>query len=163
MAGEVALKKPMSQWSNAARTHTRRLRSGAPLRSMKESMVSRAPGQRAATGYLSKKAAGSTIGKVAKFAGKALGKLATPVAVATSVMDIHDTSKGIMELAKQKRLKLKAEEGTAQIQSAMRSKYPLAGTQYEATHDDVVEFSKNPVVKIPKGQRKDRSSVIQVN
>jgi hypothetical protein len=125
----------------------------------------------------SAKSAGTKgIGKVGSLAVRALGKRAmgavaagsragayAPMAISTAfaVGEIVNTGRLVKEFSGLKKQEREAKEGTAAIKQAMHSKYPLAGTTFEATKADKAEFKANPVVKVGKGQRKDRESVVR--
>lgn len=93
-----------------------------PLRSIKENLVNRAPGIKAAESYLgaakntlAKKAAGSTVSRIAK----SVFKGGTAVGLATTALDLGT---GLLAIERAKREERDAKMGTAMIQSAMRQK-----------------------------------------
>lgn len=140
-----------------------RTRSGAPMRSIKESMIGRARGERAAMGYLSgaaRRDAAATTGTlktIAKAAGKVGvrvgGTVLRAVAPPLAAYDVYDTAKTVhetvgaaRELGRVRAAGRAAEQGTADIEKAMKAKYPLAGTGYEAVSKKLPKIKQGTTI-----------------
>jgi hypothetical protein len=109
------------------------------------------------------------IGKVGSLAVKALGKRAmgavaagsragayAPLAISTAfaVGEIVNTGRLVKEFSGLKKQEREATEGAAAIRKEMYNKYPIKDTEFD------VKAPTSGVVKIGKGQRKDRESVV---
>lgn len=116
-----------------------RTRSGAPMRSIKESMISRAPGERAAMGYLRKSAkASGALKSIAKTAGRVGARLAGPVAVGFLASDIYDTVQttkdtvgAFGQLHREVKRGKEAKASASQALSDFKTAHPKAGAALE--------------------------------
>lgn len=134
-----------AQRPNRSRTEGGTTRSGAPMRSIRETLVNRGPGIRAAANYTPTprvgilKATAKAVGKVGGAVAKGAARFAGPVGAGLLALDAYDTVKAAKEtigaareLGRVRAAGREAEQGTAAIKKAMYSKYPMAGTEYEA-------------------------------